>query len=398
MAAPGNRLALEGGTPIRRQALPYGSHWIDEDSLQAVEEVLRSEWITTGPKVAEFEHAFASLTGASCAVALSSGTAALHAALAALRIGPGDEVIVPAMTFVATANAVVFQGATPVLTDVDPDTLLVDPAAVQARITSRTKAIMAVDFAGQTCHYAELLQISKALQIPLVVDACHSLGGSYLGKPVGSIGLLNCFSLHPVKPVTTGEGGMVTTADPQLAAFIRRFRNHGIDRDLRQRKGDCRYEMVELGFNYRLTDFQCALGLAQLSHLPCWLQRRREIAARYQEEIGSMEGIRPLVVRDPREHAWHLFVIRFLPGSFRVPRQTLFEALRQEGILTNLHYLPVHLHAFYRQRFGTGPGLCPNAECAYQEICTLPLFPRMTDHDVNDVLRALKKVWAHYRK
>jgi len=270
--------------------IPYSRQSIDEEDIQAVVEVLRSDWLTTGPKVDEFERAFAGHVGAEEAVAVSNGTAALHAAMYALRIGPNDEVIVPALTFSATANCVVFQGGTPVFSDVDRGTLLINPASVEANITHRTKAIIAVDFAGQPCDYDSLRALANRHRLTLVADTCHSLGGSYKGLPVGSLAKLNTFSFHPVKHITTGEGGMITTNNPELAKRMRVFRNHGITTDHRQREalGSWFYEMIDLGYNYRITDFQCALGLSQLNKLSSWVARRQEIARRYDAAFAEL--------------------------------------------------------------------------------------------------------------
>ncbi|HOM08487.1 MAG TPA: aminotransferase class I/II-fold pyridoxal phosphate-dependent enzyme, partial [Syntrophales bacterium] len=292
--------------------IPYGRQSIDEEDIQAVVEVLRSDWLTTGPKVEEFERAFARAVGAKHAVAVSSGTAALHAAMYALGIGPGDEVIVPPMTFAATANCVVFQGGTPVFADVEEETLLIDPKEVERRITPRTRAIIAVDYAGQPCDYDELCRIAKNNNIYLVSDACHALGAKYKGRPVGSLADLTVFSFHPVKHITTGEGGMITTDHPELADRMRIFRNHGITTDHRQREalGSWFYEMVDLGYNYRITDFQCALGLSQLKKLPIWLKRRHEIADEYRKFFSGSIDFEPLIVRDKVYHAYHLYIIR----------------------------------------------------------------------------------------
>lgn len=375
--------------------IPYGRQNIDETDIEAVVEVLRSDWLTTGPKVKEFEEAFARHVGARHAVALSNGTAALHAAMYALKIGPGDEVIVPAITFVATANAVVYQGATPVFADVDSENLLIDTGRIEERITSKTKAIIAVDYAGHPCDYDELRDVTKRHNLYLVADACHALGGSYRGLPVGSLADLSTFSLHPVKHITTGEGGVVTTTNEEYATRVRLFRNHGITTDHRQRAatGSWFYEMIDLGYNYRLTDFQSALGLSQLNKLAGWVIRRQEIAARYDAAFIDMPSVRPLTTRPYVGHAYHLYVVR-LSG---IERETVFCDLRASGIGVNVHYVPVYLHPFYRQRLGTSPGLCPAAEKAYEEIISLPMFPGMNDDMVDQVIDTMKKV-IHGRK
>jgi perosamine synthetase len=393
-------LALEGGPPVRRTPLPYGRQSIDEQDIAAVVEVLRSDWLTTGPKVAEFEQALAAVAGTRDAVALSSGTAALHAGMYALGIGPGDEVIVPAITFAATANAVVFQGGRPVFADVDLHTLLIDPACVQARITPRTKAIAAVDYAGQPCDYDALDRVARQHHLPLLDDACHAIGGSYRARPVGSLAALSAFSFHPVKHVTTGEGGAVATDDPAYAVRLRLFRNHGITSDFRQRAAAASwiYEMVDLGYNYRLSDIQCALGRSQLHKLPASVARRQAIARRYDAAFADLPEVRPLAVRPEVSHAYHLYVVRLELERLRVDRGMVFRALRAEGIGVNVHYLPVYLHPYYREKFGGGPGDCPVAERAYQQILSLPMFCGLDDRDVEDVVEAVTKVTEHYRR
>lgn len=392
-------LALYGGTPVRTTLLPYGRQSIDEEDVQAVADALRSPWLTTGPKVVELEHAFAEFVGAREAVAVANGTAALHAAIYALGIGPGDEVIVTPLTFAASANCVVFQGGTPIFADVDPETLLIDPARVEALVTPRTRAIVAVDYAGQPCDYEVLRVIASRYGLSIIADACHAVGGSDRGQTVGTLADISTFSLHPVKHFTTGEGGLITTDDPELARRMRLFRNHGITTDHRQREqqGSWAYEMVDLGYNYRLTDIQCALGLSQLGKLPGWVARRQAIAAHYDAAFAEMTAVHPLAVRPGVSHAYHLYMVRLDLGRLTVDRATIFQALRVEGIGVNVHYIPVHLHPFYRQRFSTGPGLCPVAEAAYEELITLPIFPAMSEQDVDDVVTAVGKVTSYYQ-
>lgn len=382
---------------MRAELLPYGRHDIDDEDVAAVTSVLRSAWLTGGPKVGEFEDALARTVGASHAVALSSGTAALHAAMFALGIGPGDEVIVPPMTFAASANAVVYCQGTPVFADVDPATLLLDPSAVGRKITPRTKAIVAVDYAGQPCQYTLLRDAARGL--PIVADACHALGARDNGRPVGTLADLTAFSFHPVKHVTTGEGGAVTTSDHVLAARIRSFRNHGISTDHRERiaQASWTYDIAELGNNYRLNDVQSALGLSQLAKLTARIERRQAIASEYMRAFAGVPEVRPLAVRGLVSHAYHLFVVRLDLARLSCDRALVFAALRREGIGVNVHYIPVHLLSFYRRRFGTGPGLAPVAEAAYEEILTLPLFPTMTSQDVRDVIEATTKVVAAFR-
>lgn len=374
--------------------IPYGRQTIDDEDIQAVVEVLKSDWLTTGPKVSEFEKAICKFVGASEAVAVSSGTAALHAAMHALGIGPGDEVLVPAMTFVATANCVAFQGAKPVFVDVEPETLLIAPRQVDAKITPHTKAIIAVDYTGHPADYDALRSIAGQRGIALVADACHSLGASYKGRPVGTLAQLTAFSFHPVKHITTGEGGMVATADAELAQKMRFFRNHGTTTDHHQREaqGSWFYEMKSLGYNYRLSDLQCALGISQLQKLPGWLNRRRDIAWRYNRAFSAQALIRPLGVEDNVSHAYHLYVVRIDFSKLYVERATIFAKLRAAGVGVNVHYIPVHLHPYYRKKFGTGPGLCPVAEAAYEQILTLPMYPGLTDQQVDTVCGTIQNV------
>jgi perosamine synthetase len=391
-------LAIEGGSPVREARLPYGRQWLDEEDIAAVVEVLSSDWLTTGPKVGEFEATFADFVEAEEAVAVSNGTAALHAAMYAADIGPGDEVIVTPMTFAASANCIVYQGGTPIFADVDLDTLLIDPEQVEAQITPRTKAIVAVDYTGQPCDYDALQAVADQYDLMLVADACHAIGGSYKGRPVGSLADLSTFSFHPVKHITTGEGGMITTDAPELARRMRVFRNHGVTTDHRQREkeGSWFYEMVDLGYNYRLTDVQCVLGLSQLRKLPGWVKRRQAIAQHYNEAFADLPAVQPLGVCDDVSHAYHLYMFQLDLERLSVDRAQVFAALVAEGIGVNVHYIPVHLHPFYREHFGTGSGLCPVAEAAYERLVTLPMFPRMSEEDVEDVIMAVRKVTEAY--
>jgi UDP-4-amino-4,6-dideoxy-N-acetyl-beta-L-altrosamine transaminase len=371
--------------------IPYGRQCIEDDDIAAVAQVLTSAWLTTGPKVTEFEEAVARYVEMHGAVAVSSGTAALHTAMFALGIGPGDEVIVPPLTFIATANAIVYQGGTPVFADCDPDTLTIDPSMVEVLISPKTKAIIAVDYAGQPCAYDELRTITDRRGLVLVADACHAFGAAYKGRRTGSLADLTVFSFHPVKHITTGEGGMAVTNEESYLKRMRRFRNHGISHDHIQRaqQETWYYEMTDLGYNYRLTDFQCALGLNQLRKLPAWLSRRRSIAHWYDTAFSQMNGITPLAVRVDVEHAYHFYVVRL---DESLDRGEVFKALHARGILANVHYIPVHLHPYSRQRFGTKAGICPAAEAAYERILSLPIYPTMSDKDVQRVIDAVHAV------
>lgn len=391
-------LALHGGTPVRATLLPYGRQSIDEEDIQAVVDVLRSDWLTTGPKVEEFEEAFAARVGAKHAVSFSSGAAALHAAAFAAGIGPGDEAITSPLTFAATANCVLYQRGVPVFADVRPDTLNLDPQQVASRITARTRALLPVDYAGHPADLDPLLELADRYRLIVIEDACHALGAEYRGRPVGSISHMTVFSFHPVKHITTGEGGMVTTDNGEFADTMRKFRNHGISSDARQRQreGQWHYEMVLLGFNYRLPDIACALGRSQLLKLEGNLLRRRDIAARYSRAFRDLPGISVPHVMPDCAPAWHLYPIRLDCELLGCDRGEFFRALRAENIGVNVHYIPVHLHPYYREHFGYEGGEFPAAEAAYQSLLSLPIFHGMTGGDVGDVIRAMEKVVLNY--
>jgi len=373
--------------------IPYGRQSIDENDIDAVVQVLKSDWLTTGPSVEEFENAFASFVGARCAVAVSSGTAALHTAMSAVGIGPGDQVVVPPLTFAATANAVVYQGGHPIFADIDSKTLLLNPEAAEECVSDRTRALVAVDYAGQPCDYDALRDIADRHGLVLIADACHSLGAEYRGKKTGTLADVSVFSFHPVKHITTGEGGMITTDDAALAARMRRFRNHGIDADHRQRaeSGTWHYEMTDLGYNYRLNDISCALGTSQLRRLPETLARRREIASAYDRAFSGLASLcipenSPFV-----RHAYHLYPVRYQAARTGGDRGNFFRLLREQGIGANVHYLPVHLHPYYQKRYGYRRGDYPVAEAAYDELISLPLFPAMTDGERDRVIEGVRR-------
>jgi perosamine synthetase len=373
--------------------IPYGRQEIDDEDIAAVVAALKSDWLTTGPKVGEFEKAFAEFTGAKEAVAVSNGTAALHCAMLGAKIGPGDEVIVSTMTFVASANAAVYMGATPVFADVLPDTLTIDPADVARKITPKTKAIVAVDYCGQPCDYDALWALCKTHGLKLISDACHAVCGSYRGKPIGTLADFSTFSLHPVKHFTTGEGGLITTDDPDRAQAMRVFRNHGITSDHRTRAatGGFAYEQIMLGYNYRLTDIQSALGISQLKKLPKWQERRWAIAKRYREAFAEMNAVRPLAEVAHTQHGYHLFVVRIDPEGSRLTRDELFPILRNNHQLgVNVHYQPVHTQPYYQATFGTKLGDCPVAEAAWPQILTIPIWGNMTDAQADRVIEALR--------
>ncbi len=388
-------LAIDGGVPVRRTLLPYGRQSIDEDDIQAVVETLRSDWLTTGPNVAEFEEAFAEWVGARYAVSFSSGTAALHGAAFVAGLRVGDEALTSPLTFVATANCVLYQRATPVFVDVCSDTLNLDPEQLECKISDKTRVILAVDYAGHPADFEAIVRIAGSRGLVDIEDACHALGAAYHGRQVGSVAHLTVFSFHPVKHLSTGEGGMVTSDDAGWARMLRQFRNHGISSEARERRG-WQYEMVMLGFNYRLTDIACALGISQLTKIEANLARRREIAAQYAAALQGMPELLLPCVRADVDPAWHLYPIRLNLGRLPATREQIFRALRAENIGVNVHYIPVHLQAYYRGRFGYRGGEYPVAENAYEHLISLPMFHGMTDEDVGDVISAVEKVCSAY--
>jgi len=387
-------LAVDGGTPVRDSLLPYGRQSISEDDIQTVVDALRSDWLTTGPRVEDFEEAFAAYTGATYAVSFSSGTAALHGAAFAAGLKTGDEAITSPLTFAATANCVLYQGATPIFADVCADTLNLDPEKVCERITARTRAVLPVDYAGHPSDMGAIFEHAQRHGLVVIEDACHALGSTYRQRRTGSTAHMTVFSFHPVKHITTGEGGMVTTDNADYAETLRRFRNHGISSDARRRQseGQSHYEMVLLGFNYRLSDVACALGISQLKKLDENLLRRREIANCYSASFRDLPGITLPIVRDDVKPAWHLYPIRLNLERLAADRGEFFRALRSENIGINVHYIPVHLHPYYRERFGYRGGEYPVAERAYERLISLPMFHGMSDRDVKDVIAAVKKV------
>lgn len=368
--------------------IPYGRQTVEEDDIQAVIEVLRSDWLTTGPTVERFENALAERVGARFAVTFNSGTAALHAAYFAAGVGPGDEVVTSPLTFAATANAALYLGARPVFVDVQEDTGNLDPEQVRRVLTARTKVIAPVDFAGHPADLDELKEIAREAGAVLVEDACHALGAVYRGRPVGSIADMTVFSFHPVKHITTGEGGAVVTDNPTYYERLRLFRNHGITRDAtrltRESEGPWYYEMQVLGYNYRLSDIAAALGFSQLRKLDRFLQRRREIAARYDELLKGL----PLQTPVPRSDvvpAWHLYVVRLIEPE---RRRAVVEGLHRLGIGVQVHYIPVYRHPYYR-KMSSGV-YCPVAERIYAASMSLPIYPQLSDADIERTVAALR--------
>ena len=395
------KLAIFGGTPVREKPIYYGRQCIEQDDIDAVVETLRSDLITSGPRVVALEKKLCELTGAKYAVVVANGTAALHLAALAAGFKEGDEVIVSSITFAASANCVLYCGAKPVFADIDPETYNIDPESVKKLITPRTKGIVAVDFTGQAVEHDAIRRICRENGLLLIEDAAHAIGTKYKGQPVGSIADMTCFSFHPVKTVTGGEGGAITTDDEQLYRSLMRLRTHGITRNPEEmvHPSDAIWynEQVELGFNYRMTDFQAALLLSQLGKLDKFSARRKEIVRRYDQVFSGMPEIIVQKEIPESDTTRHLYVIRLNPERLTCDRRQFFDALYAENTCPQVHYLPVYWHSYY-EKLGYEKGLCPNAEAYYQWSMSIPLYYSLTDDEVEDTIRAVKKVVEYYRK
>lgn len=382
-----------------KKIIPYGKQWIDQDDINSVVDALKSDWLTTGPKVAEFEKRFSKYVGAKYAIAVSSGTAALHTAAFAAGINKGDDVITTPMTFAASANCVLYQDGKPVFADIDKKTYNIDPEKIKIKITKKTKAIIPVDYTGQPCEIDTINDIAEKNDLVVIEDASHSIGATYKGKKVGSISDLSIFSFHPVKHITTGEGGMVTTDSKELFEKLLLFRNHGItknaDRLISSNEGNWFYEQQLLGYNYRITDFQCALGLSQLRKIDEFIKRRREIVKKYNDAFENVDEIITPFHPDYVNPSWHLYVIQLNLEKLSVNRKKVFDELRKNGLGVQVHYIPVYFHPCY-QKLGYKKGLCPNTEWLYERIISIPLFPKMTDKEVDYVIETVKNVISKY--
>ena len=363
---------------------PYGRQSINEQDIEAVVNVLKSDYLTTGPKIAEFERKVADYTGAKYAVAIANGTAALHAACYAAGIGEGDEVITTPITFAASSNCVLYCGGTPVFADINPETYNISPEDIERKITPKTKAIIAVHFTGQPCEMKQIHAIAHKYNLIVIEDGAHALGAEYQGKRVGTLSDMTTFSFHPVKHITTGEGGMILTDNPELYQRLKLFRTHGITREeelLTKNDGPWYYEQLDLGYNYRITDIQCALGVSQMDRLPEFLERRKQIAKRYNEAFAANEQIQLPYQKEGCDNAWHLYVIRIKNGK----RKEIFEKLRAAGIGVNVHYIPVYQHPYYRTH-GYAEVTCPNAEEYYKECISLPMYPDLKEEEQEYVI------------
>lgn len=389
-----------GENPVRKTFLPFSQPWIGEEEIGGVVEVLKSGWLTTGRKTLEFEEEFSKYIGVSYSLAFNSCTGGLHCALAALGIGPGDEVITSVFTFSATANVVCHLGAEPVFVDIDPLTLNIDPKKIEEKISPRTKAIIPVHYSGRPCAMDEILSLAKKYNLFVVEDAAHALGAIYKGKMIGALNSqVACFSFYPTKCITTGEGGMNTTSSPDLASKMKTWRLHGISRDAwdrYQKGGSWYYEVVSPGYKYNLTDIASAIGLAQLKKTEDFQQRREQIALRYLEALKNFPFILPPPFGEGR-HAWHLFPIQLKLEELKCSREEFIEALLRENIGTSVHFIPLHLMPFYQKK-GWKKGDFPHAEEVFRRIISLPLFPKMSEEDQESVILALKKVVEWYSR
>ncbi len=380
--------------------IPYGRQMIEDDDIEAVERILKGDYLTTGPAIAEFEKALAEATGAKYAVAISNGTTALHAACFAAGIGPGDEVITSPMTFAASANCVLYCGGTPVFADINPDTYNISADDLRKKITSRTKAIIPVHFTGQPCEMDELLKIADEFSLKVIWDGAHGLGAKYKGRKIAEFRDMTTMSFHPVKHITTGEGGAILTDNKEFYEKMIMFRSHGITRDedkMLRNEGAWYYEQQYLGNNYRMTDIQAALGISQLKKLDRFVERRTEIAKTYQEAFrGKREVVVPCQSSEGSS-SWHIYVIQLVLEELKCDRRQFFDRLRSKGLGVNVHYIPVYYHPYY-EKLGYQRGICKEAENLYNRIITLPLYPGMTDQEVEHVIRSVNETIEEYRK
>ncbi len=396
------KLAIDGGYPVRAGKIYYGRQWVEEDDVEAVASVLRSDFITCGPKVEELERSLCEYTGAKYAVAVNSGTSALHCAIMAAGIGPGDEVITTPITFAASANCALYCGATPVFADIDRDTYNIDPESIRAHITDKTKAVVAVDYTGQAVQGDKIRAICKEHGLIFIEDAAHSIGTSYNGKKVGSLADMTTFSFHPVKTVTCGEGGAILTDDEELYKKLVLAHTHGITHDDNlmegaPHEGPWYYEQIMLCYNYSLTDFQAAFLLSQLGKIDKFVARRKEIVKRYDEAFSDMPEIIVQKEIPESDTSRHLYVIRLDLSKLTCTRRQFFDAMEAENVVCQIHYVPVYWFPYY-EHLGYKKGLCPVAEEVYAGIMSIPLYPKMSDQDVEDVIHAVKKVAENYSK
>ncbi len=393
--------AYAGGKPVRETKLYYGHQYLDEKDVQAVVDVLHSDYLTCGPKITELEQRLCDLTGAKYAVVCSNDTAALHIACMAAGVSAGDEVVTTPITFLASANCALYCGAKPVFADIDEETYNIDPKEIEKALTSRTKAVVAVDYTGQVVDLDTIMETCHKQNVVVIEDAAHSIGTLYKGRPVGSVADMTTFSFHPVKTVTAGEGGAILTDNEEYYRKLLLYRSHGMTRDpaqmTKESEGGWYYQMIDLGYNYRMTDMQAALLLSQLDKLPMFRKRRKEIVARYNEAFSQIPELTVQQELESSDPPRHLYILRIKPEKLSIDRRGFFDAMAAENIMCNVHYIPIYLQPFYQQ-MGYPKGLCPKAEKLYNEMMSLPLYYAMTDQDVEDVITAVQKIVGYYRK
>lgn len=393
--------AYAGGKPVRETKLYYGHQYLDEKDVQAVVDVLHSDYLTCGPKITELEQRLCDLTGAKYAVVCSNDTAALHIACMAAGVSAGDEVVTTPITFLASANCALYCGAKPVFADIDEETYNIDPKEIEKALTPRTKAVVAVDYTGQVVDLDTIMETCHKQNVVVIEDAAHSIGTLYKGRPVGSVADMTTFSFHPVKTVTAGEGGAILTDNEEYYRKLLLYRSHGMTRDpaqmTKESEGGWYYQMIDLGYNYRMTDMQAALLLSQLDKLPMFRKRRKEIVARYNEAFSQIPELTVQQELESSDTTRHLYILRIKPEKLSIDRRGFFDAMAAENIMCNVHYIPIYLQPFYQQ-MGYPKGLCPKAEKLYNEMMSLPLYYAMTDQDVEDVITAVQKIVGYYRK
>ena len=392
--------AYAGGKPVRETKLYYGHQYLDEKDVQAVVEVLHSDYLTCGPRITELEQKLCELTGAKYAVVCSNDTAALHIACMAAGVSAGDEVITTPITFLASANCALYCGAKPVFADIDEETYNIDPKEIEKAMTPKTKAVVAVDYTGQVVDLDTIMETCHKQNVVVIEDAAHSIGTFYKGRPIGSIADMTTFSFHPVKTVTAGEGGAVLTDNEEYYKKLLLYRSHGMTRDqaqmTKESEGGWYYQMIDLGYNYRMTDMQAALLISQLEKLPLFSKRRKEIVARYNEAFSRIPELTVQQELEGSDSTRHLYILRIKPEKLRIDRRGFFDALAAENIMCNVHYIPIYLQPYY-QEMGYPKGLCPKAEKLYSEMMSLPLYYAMTDQDVEDVITAVQKIVDYYK-
>ena len=393
--------AAEGGTPVRSDFLPFARPCIEEADIDLVVETLRSGWLTVGPKTHDFQRRVAEYVGVESAAALNSCTAGLHLAMVALGIGPGDEVILPTIDFASGANTVCHLGATPVLVDVDPETICVTPDILEAAITDRTRLLMPVHFAGRPCDMDGIMELARARGLKVLGDAAHAIGADIGGRRIGSMADITSFSFYVTKGITTGEGGAVTSTDPDLTARIALLGLHGMSSDAWKRysdRGPWYYEVLEAGYKYNMSDMQAALGLSQIDRVDVFREHRREIADAYTEAFTPNPCVTPPAAYADGHHAWHLYPIQIDVDTLSIDRDQFIKHLLEEGVGVSVHFIPLHTHPYYRKLLGHPQGSFPVAERYFERAVSLPIYPSMTQKDVSDVIEAVDKLTSYYRR